>query len=74
VEFECYDDKADAEMFYDKIKNIYNKEPQKLEAPITKESSATLIEQLEQLGKLRENGILTGEEFAEQKKKLLGKL
>lgn len=74
VEFECYDDKADAEMFYDKIKSIYNKEPQKLEIPITNESSAALIEQLEQLGKLRENGVLTGEEFAEQKKKLLGKL
>jgi len=74
VEFECYDAKADAEMFYDKVKNRYNKEPQKLESPITTESSATVIEQLEQLGKLRENGILTGEEFAEQKKKLLGKL
>lgn len=74
VEFECYDDKADAEMFYDKIKNIYNKEPQKLETSIPNESSGALIEQLEQLGKLRENGILTAEEFAEQKKKLLGKL
>lgn len=74
VEFECYDDKADAEMFYDKIKSRYNKETQKLEARVTPESSATVIEQLEQLGKLRENGILTGEEFAEQKKKLLGKL
>lgn len=74
VEFECYDDKTDAEMFYDKIKNIYNKEPQKLETSIPNEFSGALIEQLEQLGKLRENGVLTGEEFAEQKKKLLGKL
>ncbi|WP_084681421.1 PH domain-containing protein [Chryseobacterium soli] len=74
VEFECYNAKTDAEMFYDKIKNRYNKEAQKQKVSVTPESSATVIEQLEQLGKLRENGILTGEEFAEQKKKLLGKL
>ncbi|MDR4950796.1 SHOCT domain-containing protein [Chryseobacterium sp. ES2] len=38
------------------------------------EDSNTIFEQLEKLGKLRENGILTDEEFAEQKKKLLDKL
>lgn len=39
-----------------------------------KESSETIFEQLEKLGKLKEKGILTEEEFAEQKKKLLDKL
>ncbi len=38
------------------------------------EDSNTIFEQLEKLGKLRESGILTEEEFAEQKKKLLDKL
>lgn len=39
-----------------------------------KEDSGTILEQLEKLGKLRESGILTDAEFAEQKKKLLDKL
>ncbi|PTT26917.1 hypothetical protein DBR28_17545 [Chryseobacterium sp. HMWF028] len=39
-----------------------------------KGDSGAIFEQLEKLGKLRENGILTDEEFAEQKKKLLDKL
>ncbi|MGN7863708.1 PH domain-containing protein [Chryseobacterium sp. 22458] len=41
---------------------------------IKKEDAAVIFEKLEKLGKLRENGILTEEEFAEQKKKLLDKL
>ncbi|UKB81643.1 SHOCT domain-containing protein [Chryseobacterium sp. MEBOG07] len=39
-----------------------------------KEDSGTILEQLEKFGKLRESGILTDTEFAEQKKKLLDKL
>ena len=39
-----------------------------------KGDSGAILEQLEKLGKLRERGILTDEEFAEQKKKLLDKL
>jgi hypothetical protein len=39
-----------------------------------KEEPAVIFEQLEKLGKLREIGVLTEEEFAEQKKKLLAKL
>ena len=38
------------------------------------EDEVPVLELLEQLGKLRENGILTDEEFAEQKKRLLEKL
>lgn len=39
-----------------------------------KEAPAVIFDQLEKLGKLRELGVLTEEEFAEQKKKLLAKL
>ncbi|WP_164976743.1 SHOCT domain-containing protein [Chryseobacterium sp. CH21] len=39
-----------------------------------KADSAAIFEQLEKLGRLRESGILTDQEFAEQKKKLLDKL
>lgn len=39
-----------------------------------KESPESIFEQLEKLGKLREMGILTEEEFAGQKKKLLDRL
>ncbi|REC50415.1 SHOCT domain-containing protein [Chryseobacterium pennipullorum] len=39
-----------------------------------KESSEAIFEQLEKLGRLKDNGILTEDEFAEQKKKLLDKL
>ncbi|KMQ64928.1 hypothetical protein ACM46_12030 [Chryseobacterium angstadtii] len=39
-----------------------------------KEDPAIIFEQLEKLGKLRELGVLTEEEFAEQKKKLLARL
>lgn len=39
-----------------------------------KEASGTVFEQLEKLGKLKEMGVLTDAEFAEQKKKLLDKL
>lgn len=39
-----------------------------------KEASGNVFEQLEKLGKLKEMGVLTDAEFAEQKKKLLDKL
>ncbi|MDQ0594020.1 hypothetical protein QFZ37_002389 [Chryseobacterium ginsenosidimutans] len=39
-----------------------------------KESPEVIFEQLEKLGKLREMGVLTEDEFAEQKKKLLERL
>jgi len=34
--------------------------------------SSAVVEQLEQLGKLKQEGVLTTDEFDEQKKKLLG--
>ncbi|MCS3528737.1 SHOCT domain-containing protein [Chryseobacterium sp. JUb7] len=42
--------------------------------PLPKESVDDIFNKLEKLGTLRENGILTEEEFTEQKKKLLGKI
>ncbi len=41
---------------------------------VNKESAEVIFEQLEKLGKLREMGVLTEQEFAEQKKKLLERL
>ncbi|MDQ1856178.1 PH domain-containing protein [Chryseobacterium sp. WLY505] len=80
VEFECYMDKEDAEKFYGTIKNIYNNSREEFPKQIgtagksTSVSSEEVFNQLEKLGKLRENGILTDAEFAEQKKKLLEQL
>lgn len=74
VKFECFRDREDAERFYNFVKKIYNqpKQPQQSKEEKKQVPSETLYDQLEKLGKLRENGILTDEEFAEQKKKLLG--
>ncbi|WP_410494378.1 SHOCT domain-containing protein [Chryseobacterium jejuense] len=41
---------------------------------IRKLSINSILELLERLGKLRESGVLTNEEFTEQKQKLLNKL
>lgn len=86
VEFECFMDKEDAEKFYDIIRPIYNnpvqQQPQQQTDPVNTNTSTNttinstlsldILEQLEKLGKLRENGILTDAEFTAQKKKLLG--
>lgn len=84
VEFECFMDKEDAEQFYGIIKPIYNNSVQQLQQPAVAESDTKanvnpkqtleILEQLEKLGKLRENGILTDTEFTVQKRKLLEQL
>ncbi|MBV8327662.1 PH domain-containing protein [Chryseobacterium sp.] len=77
VEFECYYDKEDAVKFYDIIKTIYNSssmQAQERADTVKKVDPAVIFDQLEKLGKLRENGILTDTEFTEQKKKLLAQL
>lgn len=75
VDFECFFDKLDAETFYSFIQKIYNKEKAQQQISATKQAASDVVlEQLEKLGKLRENGILTNEEFTEQKKKLLDQL
>ncbi|WP_430827147.1 SHOCT domain-containing protein [Chryseobacterium indologenes] len=45
-----------------------------MQNPVTEIPSMVIFEQVEQLGKLRENGILTDTEFTEQKRKLLDQL
>ncbi|MGH1517446.1 PH domain-containing protein [Chryseobacterium sp. JK1] len=89
AEFKLYNRNA-AKTFYDAVQgNIYSLQNQErlepeishvkdIEKPqqvfIKKEDPSVIFDKLEKLGKLRENGILTDEEFAEQKKKLLDKL
>ena len=74
VEFESFFNKDYAEDFYHFISKIYNKEASKASSPEQNTVSESVLEQLEKLGQLRENGILTEEEFTSQKKKLLEKL
>lgn len=74
VEFESFFNKDYAEDFYHFISKIYNKEASKALSPEQNTVSESVLEQLEKLGQLRENGILTEEEFTSQKKKLLEKL
>ncbi|MDO3426548.1 PH domain-containing protein [Chryseobacterium sp. APV1] len=74
VEFESFFNKDYAEDFYHFISKIYNKEASKASSPEQNTFSESVLEQLEKLGQLRENGILTEEEFTSHKKKLLEKL
>lgn len=75
VEFECFCDKRDAGIFYDFIDKIYNtNHQQKTDEAKAAAMPAAILEQLEKLAALRENGVLTEEEFVTQKKKLLEKL
>ncbi|MCO6451911.1 MAG: SHOCT domain-containing protein [Caldilineales bacterium] len=50
----------------------YSAPPQEVYAPAPEPSQDEVITQLERLGALHAQGILTDEEFAEQKAKLLG--
>ncbi|WP_343664907.1 PH domain-containing protein [Chryseobacterium mucoviscidosis] len=75
VEFESFFNKDYAEDFYHFISKIYNKEEIPETSSVEENTvSESVLEQLEKLGRLRENGILTEEEFTLQKKKLLEKL
>ncbi len=75
VEFESFLNKDYAEDFYHFIEKIYNKEEsQKKSHKVETVSAEAVFEQLEKLGRLRENGVLTDQEFTLQKKKLLDKL
>jgi hypothetical protein len=70
-----------ASRFADRDAQIYAQREQAYEEQVYQEppapapastSTADVIEQLEQLGKLKEQGILTEEEFAAQKARILG--
>lgn len=62
--------KYEAELFCEKVRDFMSR-PKEYFQPKTKPS---VLDQLEQLGRLKENGVVTEEEFLEQKKKLIGKL
>lgn len=67
-----------AKIFYEAIQNYIhspqNPLRQQHQGSTREEDAGAVFEKLEKLGKLRENGILTNEEFEMQKKKLLDKL
>ena len=62
--------KYEAELFCEKVRNFMSRPKEFSQA----KSEPTILDQLEQLGRLKESGVLTEEEFDEQKRKLLGKL
>lgn len=59
--------KYDAEVFCEKVRDFMSRP----EGYFQDKSEPSVLEQLERLGKLKENGILNEEEFNDQKKKLL---
>ncbi|SDI88843.1 PH domain-containing protein [Chryseobacterium jejuense] len=84
-----FKNKNNAQLFCDAIKDYANSSKNQLKPSAThpepkspifkpeppqKEDPSTVFDKLEKLGRLKESGILTDEEFAEQKKKLLDKL
>lgn len=60
--------KKQAREFGEFVRNKLNKKPE----PSTTVSTSTVADQLEKLASLKEKGLLTDEEFASEKKKLLG--
>lgn len=60
--------KYDAELFCEKVRNFMS-DPEEY---FQNKSEPSTLDQLEQLGRLKESGVLSEEEFNEQKKKLLG--
>lgn len=68
-------EKASARQFCEFVRDFISR-PKENPTPfvIQNNSEPSILDQLEKLGKLKENGILTQEEFDEQKKKLLEKM
>lgn len=62
--------KYEAELFCEKVRDFMSR-PKEYFQP---KNEPSVLDQLEQLGRLKDGGILTEEEFAEQKKKLIDKL
>ncbi|PWN72424.1 hypothetical protein C1631_003875 [Chryseobacterium phosphatilyticum] len=59
--------KYDAELFCEKVRDFMSHP----EGYFEKKSEPTILDQLEQLGRLKDNGVLSEEEFLSQKRKLL---
>ena len=62
--------KYEAELFCEKVRDFMSRPKEFSQS----KSELTILDQLEQLGRLNESGVLTDEEFIDQKKKLLEKL
>lgn len=61
--------KYEAELFCKKVRDFMSHPKEYFQ----NDSGPTVLDQLEQLGRLKENGVLSEDEFNEQKKKLLDK-
>ncbi|ALR30533.1 hypothetical protein ATE47_08320 [Chryseobacterium sp. IHB B 17019] len=62
--------KYEAELFCEKVRDFMARPKEYFQS----KAEPSILDQLEQLGKLKESGVLTEDEFQEQKKKLLAKL
>jgi hypothetical protein len=62
--------KYEAKLFCEKVRSFMSRPKESFQI----KSEPTILDQLEQLGRLKESGVLTEEEFIEQKKKLMDKL
>lgn len=59
--------KYDAELFCEKVRNFMAHPEEYVQA----KTEPTVLDQLEQLGRLKENGVLSEDEFNDKKKKLI---
>ena len=59
-----------AELFCEKVRDFMSRP----EESIQNKPEPSVLDQLEQLGRLKESGVLSEEEFLDQKKKLMDKL
>ncbi|MDN3692885.1 PH domain-containing protein [Chryseobacterium tructae] len=62
--------KYEAKLFCEKVRDFMSRPKEYIQH----KSEPTVLDQLEQLGRLKESGILSEEEFNEQKKKIMEKL
>lgn len=61
--------KYEAKLFCEKVRDFMSRPKENFHTP-----EPTVLDQLEQLGRLKESGILSEEEFNDQKKKMIDKL
>ncbi len=67
-------EKSSARQFSEFVRDYISQPKQQEQIVVQTPSETSILDQLEKLGKLKEMGILTEEEFSDQKKKLLEKM
>jgi hypothetical protein len=67
-------EKSSARQFSEFVRDYISQPKQQEQIVVQTSSEPSILDQLEKLGKLKEMGILTDEEFSDQKKKLLEKM